>query len=270
MLEITINNDKKVYQITQILHNLKNISSELNLLCDENGLYAQGMDSSHVCLFELNIKPGWFDTYNCSQECVMGIHCEMLFKIISCIKEGQHIDMKHDPVNSASKLTINLLGNSYDKSFELSLIDIDSEMVELPDKEYTADIRFVSKDYAELINQLSIFGNKLNIVCNDDIVLNSENEFGKVDIIVKENDIIEYMMEEDSEIDCCYSIKYINMITKFANVNKEIGIHISNTFPIKFMYNLDDWKDEDNDDNTTHSISKNYIGFYLAPLEEDD
>ena len=176
MLEITINNDKKVYQITQILHNLKNISSELNLLCDENGLYAQGMDSSHVCLFELNIKPGWFDTYNCSQECVMGIHCEMLFKIISCIKEGQHIDMKHDPVNSASKLTINLLGNSYDKSFELSLIDIESDMVELPEKEYTADIKFVSKDYAELVNQLSIFGDRLKIKCDDEIVLNSENE----------------------------------------------------------------------------------------------
>ena len=268
MLEITISNAKKVYQFTTILQNLKGISNELTLDCNETGLYAQGIDSAHVCLFELVIKKDWFDSYNCSENCSMGINCEMLYKIISCIKEDQHIDMKHNP--KISKLIIELLGNSYDKSFELSLIDIDSEMVELPDKEYTADIRFVSKDYAELINQLSIFGNKLNIVCNDDIILNSENEFGKVDIIVKENDIIEYMMEEDSEIDCCYSIKYINMITKFANVNKEIGIHISDTFPIKFMYNLDDWKDEDNDDNTTHSISKNYIGFYLAPLEEDD
>ena len=264
MLEIIINNEKKVFQFTTILQNLKNISNDLTLDCNDDGIYAQGMDSAHVCLFELKIGPEWFDTYKCSKPCSMGINCEMLFKIISCIKEGQYIDMRHQL--NTSKLTIDLLGNSYDKSFEMSLIDIESQMVELPDKEYTADIRFVSKDYSELVNQLSIFGNKLNIRCNDNIILNSENEFGKVDITVKEEDIIEYMMEEDSEIDAQYGIKYINMITKFSNVNKEISIHISNSFPIKFVYNLEDWKDSSEEENDTLS---HYIAFYLAPLEEE-
>lgn len=265
MLEITINNEKKVYQFTTILQNLKSISNDLTLQCDEKGIYAQGMDSGHVCLFELNIGAEWFDKYVCTEPCSMGINCEMLFKIISCIKEGQHIDMKHNPLKP--KLSIDLLGNSYDKSFELSLIDIDTQMVELPDKEYTADIRFVSKDYAELINQLSIFGNKLKICCDDNIILNSENEFGKVDITVKEEEIIEYMMEEDSSIESYFGIKFVNMITKFANLNKEISIHISNNFPIKFMYNLEDWKDkkeEDEESSITH-----FMAFYLAPLEED-
>tara|TARA_A100001015_G_C15037184_1_gene737071 strand:+ start:849 stop:1646 length:798 start_codon:yes stop_codon:yes gene_type:complete len=265
MLEITINNEKKVFQFTTILQNLKNISSELTLDCNKNGIYAQGMDSGHVCLFELQIGSQWFDSYTCTTKCSMGINCEMLFKIISCLKEGQYIDMKHDP--DSSKLTIDLLGNSYDKSFEMSLIDMENEFVELPEKEYTADIRFVSKDYAELINQLSIFGNKLTISCGDDIILNSENEFGKVDITVKEKDIIEYMMEEDSQIESYYGIRYVNMITKFSNVNKEIGIHISNNFPIKFVYNLEDWKDSNDEDDAALS---HYIAFYLAPLEEDD
>ena len=264
MLEITINNEKKVYQFTTILQNLKSISNDLTLQCEEKGIYAQGMDSGHVCLFELNIGGEWFDKYSCSEPCSMGINCEMLFKIISCIKEGQHIDMKHDP--STPKLTVDLLGNSYDKSFELSLLDIDSEMIELPEKEYTADIRFVSKDYSELINQLSIFGDKLKISCNDNIVLNSENEFGKVDITVKEEDIIEYMMEEDSSIESWFGIKFVNMITKFANLNKEISIHISNDFPVKFMYNLEDWKDKTDDED---SEIKHFMAFYLAPLEDE-
>jgi len=270
MLTITIKNASKVYQFTQILHNLKGISNELNLVCKEDGLYAQGMDSSHVCLFEMVITPDWFDTYTCSEECMMGIHCEMLFKIISCIKDGQYIDMKYDPNVSGDKLTIDLLGNSYDKSFELSLIDIDSDMVELPEKEYTADIRFVSKDFAELINQLSIFGDKLKVSCSDNIILNSENEFGKVDITVKEEDIIEYMMEEGAELESSFGIKFVTMITKFSNLNKELAINISEEFPLKLTYNLDDWKDttdEGDDDEDTSVI--NYISFYLAPLEED-
>ena len=56
MLEITISNAKKVYQFTTILQNLKGISNELTLDCNEGGLYAQGMDTAHVCLFELVIN----------------------------------------------------------------------------------------------------------------------------------------------------------------------------------------------------------------------
>ena len=275
MLNITIKNAKKVYQFTQILQNLKGISNELNLVCKEDGLYAQGMDSSHICLFEMCIHLNWFDTYECTEECVMGIHCEMLFKIISCMKEGQYIDMRYDADKNGDKLMIDLLGISYDKSFELSLIDIESDMVELPEKEYTADMKFISKDFSELISQLSIFGDKLKISCNDNIVFNSENEFGKVDITVKEEDIVEYMIEEDQTIESSFGIKFISTITKFSNLNKILNINISEQFPVKISYNLDDWKDEntENDEeekeeeNETNMV--NYISFYLAPLEED-
>ena len=40
MLEIIINNEKKVFQFTTILQNLKNISNDLTLDCNEDGLYA--------------------------------------------------------------------------------------------------------------------------------------------------------------------------------------------------------------------------------------
>lgn len=267
MLTITINNSFKVTQFNTILQNLKGISNSLLLNCDEKGIYAQGMDGSHVCLFELKIGDDWFDEYECDEACSMGINCEMLYKILSCLKEGQHISMKHD--NTTSKLTIDLLGNSYDKSFELTLIEIDSDMVELPSRESTADIKFVSKDFAELINQLSIFGEKLKFTCNDNIILNSANEFGKVDITVKEEDIVEYMMEDGAEVESYFGIKFIHMITKFANVNKEVGIHISNDYPIKMVYALDDWKDQNEDDDESDQPLNHYIAFYLAPMEED-
>lgn len=264
MLNITINNATKVFQFNTVLQNIKNISNTILLTCDESGLYAQGMDGSHICLFELKIGSEWFDNYDCDEPSSMGINCEMLYKIISCLKEGQHINMKHN--QTTSKLEIDLLGNSYDKSFELKLIDVYTELMTLPEKEYAADIKFVSQDYAELINQLSIFGEKLKITCNDNIILNSENDFGKVDIIVNKDDIIEYMIEQDSEIESLFGLKYIQMITRFAKLNKEVCIHISNDFPIKFVYSLHDWKEEN--DEEVEDL-KHYIAFYLAPMEDE-
>ena len=139
-------------------------------------------------------------------------------------------------------------------------------MVELPEEDYTADIRFVSKDFAELINQLSIFGDKLELSCDDDIVLNSENEFGKVDITVKENDIVEYIMEEGVTLKTSYGIKFITMITKFSNLNKELLINVTEGLPIKLTYNLDDWKEKD---SCSENCIDNYICLYLAPLLDD-
>ena len=65
MLTITINNSSKVTQFNTVLQNLKGISNCVLLNCDEKGIYAQGMDGSHVCLFELKIGEDWFDEYSC-------------------------------------------------------------------------------------------------------------------------------------------------------------------------------------------------------------
>ena len=127
------------------------------------------------------------------------------------------------------------------------------------------------KEYLEHMINTYIDGNEREIKKGDLINFCFEDCEKLDDNLYDEEDIIEYMMEEGEEIDTTFGIRFITMITKFSNLNKEIGIHISNGFPIKMVYNLDDWKDkpmdeggEDNDDIV------NYMSFYLAPLLDDD
>ena len=87
---------------------------------------------------------------------------------------------------------------------------------------------------------------------------------------LKEEDIIEYMMEEGATIESSFGIRFINMITKFSNLNKEVAINISEEFPIKLTYNLDDWKDKEDENDEENNNIDNYISFYLAPLLEDE
>ena len=49
------------------------------------------------------------------------------------------------------------------KEFKLPLMNLEVDLLEIPDTEYTADIHMVSNQFTELVNQLSIFGNEINL-----------------------------------------------------------------------------------------------------------
>ena len=62
-MKLCIQNKLKKELFVAIFHTLKNCSTILTLVFRENGLFVQGMDKSHVCMFELFIKKTWFYTY---------------------------------------------------------------------------------------------------------------------------------------------------------------------------------------------------------------
>jgi len=51
----------KVRAIVNIFRNLTGLVEDINLYFRTDGIYAQGMDSSHIYLSEFNIEASWFD-----------------------------------------------------------------------------------------------------------------------------------------------------------------------------------------------------------------
>ena len=69
-------------------------------------------------------------------------------------------------------LTTFVLGCSM--SFELPLIELDVDVMQIPEMESDADISLPSTYFAGIINQLEIFGDTIEFSCNEDkIILNS-------------------------------------------------------------------------------------------------
>ena len=69
-----------MYTFVHIFQHLKLFSNNVNLRFDEDKLYVQGMDGSHVSVFELNITSSWFDEYTIEKDNVIGINSNILFK----------------------------------------------------------------------------------------------------------------------------------------------------------------------------------------------
>jgi proliferating cell nuclear antigen PCNA len=266
-MKIVLTDSKKVAQFTSILKNLKNFSSDIEIHVDETRMYAQGMDGSHCCLFELQIFSDWFTEYESDGSDRLGINCLLLSKIFSCLNGNESIELNY--AHDADNLFITLLPMEGEtgivKKFKIPLMDLESELLTIPDAEYTADIEMVSSEFSELVTQLGIFGNELQVKCEDDIRLTGKGELGSMDAVMKEDDILMYAIEEDTKLELNFSMKYINMMMTFNKLNAKVQIHLTADMPMKIQYGLDTFMDKGDDDVE----DKNYIRFFLAPKIED-
>lgn len=266
-MNVLLTNKQKIAQFSLIFKNLKNISTDVEMHVSEKGIYIQGMDAGHVCLFEVEIKEYWFDEFNNDTKCRLGINCEIIHKIINCKEDYHNIRMK---CLNEDKLIITLFPQEgqtgFTKEFELPLIDIDSALLEVPDVEYDADVEIGSSDISNLVNQLSMFGKDLNVKCNETITFKGTGEFGTMSAIIEEEQICMYAIAEDTEVNLTFAMEYLLKMVSFSKLNGITKLHFGKEYPMKLQYDLDFAMDQEDDDEEE---SQNYIRFFLAPKIED-
>lgn len=270
-MNISLTESTKVNQFASIMKNLKNFSQDVEFVVSEDGVYTQGMDGSHCCLFEMILKSNWFDKFETDKRYVLGLNCELLAKVLNCLEQSQKIMMQY--TEDRDDLFISLSPNDGESSivkvFHLPLIDIESNLLEIPETEYSADIAMSSDDFGKLVNQLSIFGKDIRFELSDSIKVTGKGDDGTMSAIIKEDDIFMYAAEEDMELSLEYAGGFIVMMTAFSKLNKKIQIHFSEEMPMKIQYGLDNFMDDDEDEDE-ECKDKNFIRFFLAPKVHDD
>ena len=62
-MKLAIKDKNKKDLFIALFQNLKNCSQLISVLFENDHIFIQGMDKSHVCLFEVKIMNIWFDSY---------------------------------------------------------------------------------------------------------------------------------------------------------------------------------------------------------------
>ena len=267
-----ITNKEKVIQLCTIFTNLKNICNNMNFIIGKEGLYTQGLDPSHICVVELNLTPSWFDRIKLPTKknfYRIGLDCSMLERVFKCLEPGQSIKITYME-DSTEDLLIYFEGKGHDKMFEIPLLDIDTEQLGIPDAEYSSDIIINSDEFKHILSQLVNFGDKVQFKLgyDDNIYMRTEGILGKMQVRIKEENIVEYALEENKMFEIEYGIRFINLFCHFSKLNQNINVHISENIPMKLQYDLSNWKELKDDDDIDNDV--NYFKTYLAPLLDDD
>jgi proliferating cell nuclear antigen PCNA len=225
-------------------------------------MFIQGMDSARVSIFEIELPSTWFDTYRLeeSRTVVLGISSSLLFKVLNTRDKTQTILLDYD-TNNSDKLSMDFLSESktvFNKHFELPLMDIDEEMMQIPEIEYQAEFALSSSNFANMINQMKMFGDCLEIKCSEEKIdlLSNSVDLGKMSVNIPIDDLTSFSINEGETLDISFSLNYMHMFGMYSKLSKDVELSISDNYPMRMAYKLG----EENAKMT----------FYLAPKLSND
>lgn len=256
-MNITINDKRKKELFISTFHLLKSSASHINASFSSENVHIQGMDKSHVCLFDLNLKKAWFSNYDVKEQTDLCFDAGIFYSMISTKGEDQLLVIKKVVDDSLSIELINGDKKSdYSKFFTMPLIEYEYDEMNIPETEYDAELSLPSKKVTDMLSQLSNFGDDINIKCSDDFVdFKTKGTSGEMRVNVPIDDMSSYSVIEGEDINLTYSLIYVSKMCITNKLSSDIEFCLSNECPMKIKYDL-------GDDSS--------LLFYIAPKLADD
>jgi proliferating cell nuclear antigen PCNA len=252
MAEFKVIDSTKAEKLIFMLKNINIISNQITIYFKKTGIYCQGMDPSQVCLFEFTIDSDgehkWFEYYKLvnDNEINIGLNCVILSKILNTYKKNQTISFKIDPSNN-DVLNINFnfieekANTIYDKEFQIPLMDINEEILNIPEKEYAVDIEIQSKIFDKLCGEFALFDEMLHIKCSEQkIEMTASGTEGKMKVKINVDDLDEFSIEEDLVYKDSFSLLYFNHMCTFHKLADTMLLNFENERPMKLTYAIAD------------------------------
>jgi proliferating cell nuclear antigen PCNA len=261
-MDIVLNDPEKINVFASIFQHIKVFTETINVIFYKEKVFIQSMDSSHVSVFEITLPAAWFDTYIHQGDGAhtLGIHSSILFRILNARDKTHKIKIVYD-AEDTDKLYLHFTSDKkaeFDKHFEIILIELETEYMDIPAIEHEAEFVLDSANFANIINQLKMFGDTLSIKCSEeDITLySSSQDQGKMFVNIKIDDLTTFVIDEGSVVELSFSLAYLHNICLYNKLSKEIEIKIAKDYPMKIVYHIAGHDDAN-------------MTFYLAPKMDE-
>ena len=259
-MKLSLKDKSKKDTFISLFQLLKTAASVICINFNKDHIYIQGMDKSHICLFDIKFFSSWFDLYEVldNDESAICVSSQFFHNILSMTQEKHELNIHYEgcPDSIFIDLVCDSDGGDYNKYFKLPLTDFEPEILNIPEVEYDAEFSISAKKICELCNQLLIFGEIMNVKCNEDkIDLVSTGVGGEMVVNIPIDDLNEFSISEGEFIDLSYSLNYISKICLTSKLSSEVAFSISKNYPLRIKYDLG---------------SESYAMFYMAPRIDED
>ena len=240
-MEFQISDKKKCETFIHIFANLKYFTDNVLIRVDEEKMYIQGMDNSHVCVYELTLDKSWFSSWQVPEPFDFGVFLPTFNKIIHTWSEKQTIEMCATNADTLDIEFTSEVKGEFDKFFQLPLMDIECDVLGIPDTEYEADITLESDKLKHIIGELASFNDTIQFNCNEErLDIYATSSEGSMKVTMNVDDIEQLAVVEGESIEASFSIKYIANMCQFYKISPNCTIHMSKDVPIKFKYEIAD------------------------------
>ena len=197
---------------------LKDILNDVNIYFRPQGMYIVTLDTARTSLIDLFLAADNFEEYHCDQEeIIAGINISNTFKLMKTITNNDVIKLE---INSKEYMDIEITSETKKTStkFQLKLLDINENRIEVPDVMMSTITTLPSSDFQRLCRDMSNLGSEIEIKRIGKMLhLRCTGDFANQETSIE-------CHEDSQEITGLYSLKYLNIFTKATSMCASVQI----------------------------------------------
>jgi len=226
--------------IRNLIDNLKDVLTDINMVFDETGLKIMTMDACRTSLIHVKLEAEKFETYTCKHKITVGINMMSLFRLVKVVDNNDTITFFIEEQNS-HELGIKLENSDKNSMtiFKMKLLDLNVESYQIPPVEFECIITMPSNTFQRLCRDMMSISDTLCIESSDVLKMSCEGDFASQETIIGEATHGMIIKSPKEPITGKYSLKNLNLFTKSAsNLCNTIEIYMKSGYPLILKYNV--------------------------------
>ncbi|KAF8514241.1 proliferating cell nuclear antigen [Hysterangium stoloniferum] len=175
--------------LKRLLDAIKELVTDANFECNEEGLTLQAMDNSHVALVAVKLEADGFDQYRCDRPMPLGVNLGSLTKVLKCAKDDDMVTLKATDNGDILNLIYEAKNSDRVAEYDMKLMDIDTDALGIPDTEYEARVTMSAVEFGRICRDLSQLGESVRIeVSKEGVRFASDGEAANGNVLLKQTD----------------------------------------------------------------------------------
>jgi len=245
--------------LKKILDSIKDLVTDANFDCSPTGITLQAMDSAHVSLVALLLRKEGFEFYRCDRSLSLGINLLSMSKILKCAGNDDKVTIKAE--DSADLVTFIFESPNEDRilDFELKLMNIDSDILGIPDQEYSAVVGIPSSEFQRICRDMTTIGDTVTIAATKGgVKFTVSGDMGTGNILLKKGNNVDgetLKIELQEPVTLTFALRYLNFFAKATALSAEVSLSLAKDVPLVTEYRIEEL---------------GYVRYYLAPKIEDE
>merc|ERR1712093_247435 len=243
--------------LRKVVEAMKDLCKDVNFDCSEKGIQVQSMDSSHVALVSLLLRECAFVDFKCDRPTSLGMNVDSLSKVFKICGPNDSLKLKwqHD----ADTLNFQCENSEDDRiaDFDLKLMQIESEHMEIPEQHYKVVARLPSGEFQKICRDLKEFGETMQVSASKDgIRFSVQGDVGAGNVMLKpreaEKSEDKVTLTVHEPVTATFALRYLVTFAKAAPLCGTVELGLGPDAPLLVKYDLE-------------TGDNGFLQFYLAP-----
>merc|ERR1711937_762552 len=243
--------------LKKVVDAMKDLCKDVNFDCSEKGIQVQSMDSSHVALVALMFRESAFSEFKCDRPASLGMNIDSLAKILKICGPNDSLKLRWQ--NDADSVNFQCESSEEDRiaDFDLKLMQIESEHMEIPEQHYKVSARLPSAEFQKICRDLKEFGETMQVKASKEgITFSVQGDAGGGNVMLKPREADKpedrVALTVNEPVTATFALRYLVNFAKAAPLSGSVELGLGPDAPLLVRYDLE-------------KADNGFMQFYLAP-----